>query len=386
MPSRIARLYIDNYRCFVDFELRPERRSLLLGYTGSGKSSVFDVLHEIRALVVFNVNAKNVFPTDTVTRFGGSSEQRFEIDVETEHGMLRYALRVAHDVAEKTAAITHEELSLDDKLAYRFANGEVRLYGEDDGPGRGPFPFSAQRSFLASLDPEGPLSPIGSFKKVLLYCWNLRLDPMRIGSSTPAEDGVLDRDAANFASLCRSLLQAEPTLMQQAHEALQGIIPGFQHLRMQSAGRVEVLVATFRYPGTPGEPPAAPGGSFYDLDFDALSDGQKALMVLYVVLHGARYLPVLCLDEPENFVSVRELQPFLAELSDVSDQTGLQVLLVSHSPEIIDHVGVSGAFLFERPDGGHTRVRSIAAGPLPLSERMARGWLTEGADGAACPR
>lgn len=158
--------------------------------------------------------------------------------------------------------------------------------------------------------------------------------------------------------------------MERAHEALREIIPGFQQLRMQSAGRAKVLVATFRYPG----------GSSYDLDFDALSDGQKMLFVLYTILHGvAPYRPALCLDEPDNFVSMREIQPFLTELADISDETGLQVLLISHSPEVIDYVGPSGAILFERPDGGHTRVRSVSAtGPLRLSERMARGWLPEG--------
>jgi ABC-type glutathione transport system ATPase component len=162
--------------------------------------------------------------------------------------------------------------------------------------------------------------------------------------------------------------------MQRAQEALREILPGFQHLRLQSAGRARVLAATFRYPG----------GMAYDLDFDALSDGQKALVVLYVVLHGVgKDMRVLALDEPDNFVSIREIQPFLTELDNISDETGLQVLLISHSPEVIDYVGASDAILFERPDGGHTRVRTIqSSGPLRLSELMARGWLPGGANGA----
>ncbi len=374
MPSRIARLYVDNYRSFVNFELRPGRRSLLLGYNGSGKSSVFDVLDAIKKLVAFNADLKDFYPTDTVAKFGGSSEQRFELDIGTERGLLRYALHVAHDLKEKTAAITLEELSLDDKPAYRFINGEVHLFGEDDGVARQPFPFSPRRSFLASLDPEAPRSAIAHFKAFLGNCGILRIDPARISASAPDEHGGLDRDAGNFASVCRSLLQEAPDLMQRAHEALREIIPGFQHLRLQSAGRTKVLVVTFQYPH----------GGQYDLDFDALSDGQKALIVLYVVLYTrAQDIAVLCLDEPDNFVSIREIQPFLTELSDISDESGLQVLLVSHSPEVIDYVGPSGAVFFERPDGGHTRVRSVEAkGPLRFSEQMARGWLPEGSRGA----
>jgi predicted ATPase len=366
MHPRITRLYVNNYRCFVNFELKPGRRSLLLGYNGSGKSSVFDVLSGIRDLVFANVDAKNAFPTDTVTKFSGSAEQRFELDVETEGGMLRYALLLAHDLEQKTAAIMLEELTFDAEPIYRFANGEVQLYGESDHLARGPFPFSSQRSFLASLEPKMARSPIASFKSFIHICWLLRLVPARIGASAPEEFAGLSTDAVDFASHCRFLLQETPDRMQRAHEALREIIPGFQHLRTQSAGRAKVLVARFQYPN----------GSPYDLDFDALSDGQKVLIVLYVVLHAnASRIPVLCLDEPDNFVSIREIQPFLVELEKISGDTGLQVLLISHSAEVIDFIGAEDAILLERPDGAFTRVGSFSPDKsLPLSELMARGW------------
>ncbi len=34
----IKRIYIDNFRCFSNFELRPDRVNLLFGVNGSGKS------------------------------------------------------------------------------------------------------------------------------------------------------------------------------------------------------------------------------------------------------------------------------------------------------------------------------------------------------------
>jgi predicted ATPase len=372
MPSRIARLYAHNYRCFVNFELKLGRRSLLLGYNGSGKSSVFDVLIAIRGLVNANANAAEAFPSDTVTKFGSSSDQRFELDVETERGTFHYVLLLAHDLDKKTVAISLEDLTLNGKPAYHFEGGEVQLFGDDGGPARGTFPFSPTRSFLSSLDTKAQ-SAAAIFKDFIACCWILHLDPVGIGGSAPKEEAALDSDGSDFASYCRHLLQETPDRMQRAHEALREIIPSFEHLRMQSAGRAKVLVATFRYPG----------GKTYDLDFDALSEGQKALIVLYVVLHStAPHNPVLCLDEPDNFVSIREIQPFLTELADISDETGLQVLLISHSPEVIDYVGASGAILFERPDGGHTRVRTIEPkGTLRLSELMARGWLPGGSDG-----
>ena len=43
----ITRIFIDNYRCFTNFEFVPGRLNLLLGANGAGKSSFFDLLTEL---------------------------------------------------------------------------------------------------------------------------------------------------------------------------------------------------------------------------------------------------------------------------------------------------------------------------------------------------
>lgn len=342
MHPSIARLYVSNYRCFVNFELRPGRRGLLVGYNGTGKSSIFDVLAAIQDLVVWNKEATEAFSTATVTRFGGSAEQQIELDVASEWGTFRYALRVAHDLERDEATIASEEVTLEGRPLYRFADKEVQLYRDDHTPARDTFSFSPRRSFLASLEPTPMNARVTWLKSFLQGVWILRLDPMRMTALTRTDtDLFLARDASNFASFCRSLLQEEPDSLQRAQAPLGEVIAGFQHLRTQTAGRAKVLVAKFSYPG----------GKTYDLDFDQLSDGQKVLIVLYVLLHSiARHATVLCLDEPDNFVSIREIQPFLVELANVSDETGAQVMLISHSSEIIDYIGAPEAILFERPD------------------------------------
>lgn len=373
MHPRIARIYVHNYRCFANFELRPDRRRLLVGYNGTGKSSLFDVIESLRMLLISNSDAKVAFPTNALSKFGGSNEQRFELDLEADRGLLHYALHLEHDLQTETPTIFAEELLVDGRPLFRFAHGEVQLYTEASSPAGGAFPFTRHRSFLASLEPKDPTSLISVFKNFLTYCWNMRLDPAHIPALASDEQMFLTRDGKNFAAFCRQLLQDAPQEMQSANEILREIIPGFVQLRTQPAGRAKVLVATFRYPG----------GNTYDIDFDALSDGQKTLMVLYVVLRSvARQIPAICLDEPDNYVSLREIQPFLTELADVSDDTGLQVLLISHSPEVINYIGTSGSLLLERPDGGHTRVGTLPKiGSLPFSELMARGWLSGGTDG-----
>ena len=47
----LKRLYIDNFRCFVNFEYKPERKQLLLGANGSGKSSLLDAIRLLKEFI-----------------------------------------------------------------------------------------------------------------------------------------------------------------------------------------------------------------------------------------------------------------------------------------------------------------------------------------------
>ena len=362
----LTRLYAHNYRCFINFELTPARSGILLGYNGSGKSSVFDVLIGLVQLLHWNKDASDAFPGDTVTRFGDSADQRFELDVTSAWGGMRYVLVVTHDLDQGTCRIASEEVTLDGKPLYRFKDAEVQLYRDDHTPARDTFSYTPKRSFLASLEAKPVNRRLTWFKNFIGGIWVLGLNPRRMAAVSTADDDVLDVDGGNFASWCRHLLQDAPEHMEQATTALRQIMPGFQRLRMQLAGRSRVLVATFQ----------VPGGKAYDLDFEALSDGQKVLIVLYAVLHAVGgSAALLCLDEPDNFVSIREIQPFLIELANLTEDQGVQTLLISHSGEVINFFGPEGALLLERPEGGPTRVGRLShERALSLSELMARGW------------
>ena len=61
------RLWVDNYKCLVNFELRLGETALLLGANGSGKTSVLDVVRALRQLLSGTVRVADpdVFPTRT---------------------------------------------------------------------------------------------------------------------------------------------------------------------------------------------------------------------------------------------------------------------------------------------------------------------------------
>ena len=48
----LKRIYIDNFRCLVNFELNVDAINLFLGGNGSGKSTVFEALRKIQNFIL----------------------------------------------------------------------------------------------------------------------------------------------------------------------------------------------------------------------------------------------------------------------------------------------------------------------------------------------
>lgn len=83
-----TRLYADNCRCFVNFELRPGQMSLH-GVNGSGKTSVFDLLWDLRGVVRLGEDVGQYFPATGRTAWEPPRSQRVELGRQTSRGGRR---------------------------------------------------------------------------------------------------------------------------------------------------------------------------------------------------------------------------------------------------------------------------------------------------------
>ena len=134
----LQRLYADNYKCLVNFELNLQELSLLLGPNGAGKTSVLDIVFALRHLLGggARVTDADTFPTHTLTRWQERDIQTFEIDVLLDSDSFSYRLEVDHDRTSRRARIVTERLSQNRKPLFDCQMGEVRLYRDDysEGP------------------------------------------------------------------------------------------------------------------------------------------------------------------------------------------------------------------------------------------------------------
>jgi predicted ATPase len=365
----LTRIYADNFLCLGNFEFRPKRLNLLLGENGSGKTSLFEVLRLIRELVVGGSSVASLF-SGTGTIWDRRDIQSFELDLDshTHKGTFSYRLEIKRipKPLPELPYIGGECLDFDGKPLYRYRAGQVQLFDDEHEPGPS-FPFKAARSFLPNLEEQNP--KLQWFKTFIAGIHVFQLNPFALDPYSQQDERHLTFNASNFVSWLRYLSEEKPEAKLECEERLAEIIPGFQRFRFQSVGDQKELYASF----------SREGRDDYELALLSLSEGQRILSILYSVLYGlVGKASVLCFDEPENFISLPEVQPWLQGLRDLVEERSGQALVISHHPEVIDYLAADSAFLFERPAGDLVRVRPWTPDPSKImkpSEVLVRGGL-----------
>jgi predicted ATPase len=368
--AMIRRLYIDNFKCLVNFELNLQDLTLLVGPNGVGKTSVLDVVFALRQLLAGTAKVTDLgaFPTSTLTRWQKRNMQVFELDAVLEGIDYRYRLEVEHDPTNRRARVGLERLEMKGAPLFRFRQGEVQLYR--DNHSAGPiFGADWSESAMARVPPRNDNTHLSRFLDFIRKVILCGLYPASFASESSTEDAVLQRDARNFAAWYRHLLLERQDLVPEFTKALQEVIAGFRGIRMEKVGLdTRALMVMFDQQG-----------QRYELRLDEISDGQRALVALYSLVRlaaGPGY--TLFLDEPDNYIALAEIQPWLIELADACGANVAQAVLCSHHPELIDYLGADRGILLERESSGVTRARALAETTvddgLKVSERIARGW------------
>lgn len=133
----LQRLYVDNYKCLVNFDLPLRELSLLLGPNGAGKTSVLDIVFALRRILGegARITDADVFPTRTLTRWQQRNLQVFEIQAMLDTDSFGYRLEVEHERSTRRARIRLERLTGNGGPLFEFSQGEVRLYRDNHSEG-----------------------------------------------------------------------------------------------------------------------------------------------------------------------------------------------------------------------------------------------------------
>ena len=363
----LTRIYIDNFRCFVNFEFKPGPKQLILGANGSGKSSFMDALILIRRLAFRGESLRDLDILDQRTRWEDRPRQTFHIEACLDGETYLYQLGLEPWGSPVTQVVALESVHVDGKLILLFRDGEVELFDGKDGFMRR-YPFDWRRSALASIlerQSNGKLSP---FQKWLESLTASRINPFAMTSETRGEDFYAQTDLSNLASWYRHLSQEHPLQNVALTESLQAVLDSFAVLGSEPAGRSRMMFAQF----------LDASGKSLKFGLEEISEGQRCLICLYMILHFVLANGgTVVIDGPDNFISLREIQPWLMSARDAVDSGNGQLILISHHPEVLNQWAPEYGVRFVRDGLGPVRVQEFHGDPdgtLTPAEIVARGW------------
>ena len=288
------------------------------------------------------------------------TEFRFELDIAINKLTFKYLLIVEFINWTKEVSVKEESLMIEGDIFIQSKGEKTVVFANT----KEEYLFDNSRSSISRHFPS---------KRFLNYLRSLfivRIKPYEMLSTIHKTTSEVQTDFSNFAEWFAHLNEKYRREISVFENLMRDILPRFDIFHIEQAGQVKVLQVDFE--------DSSDKKKIVTYYFNELSDGQKILIALYALVLCAPENSTICIDEPENFLALPEIQPWLNELRDQCKQRNLQAMLISHHPSLINFLASDAGYWFSRQDN-HTRIEKIKEqandGGLSLAQLIEMGWI-----------
>jgi predicted ATPase len=391
--SFITRVALWNYRSIRSCSVSLGPLTFLVGPNGAGKSNFLDALRLVSDSLRANLRQAIELRggvREMSFRAGGAGRPDAGFGVRLEFALppdIRgwYAVRIGIR-ANESAIVEREE-------CHWSASGssDQEWYAVSEGRSA----EGSDKTMPVVADDQLYLlraSSIPSFRPVYdalsrMAFYNLNPDAMR--GLQPAGAGEnLKRDGANLSAVLDLLAVEAPDAKRRILEFLTCLAPGIDDVIVQRFDAAKKAMLTFKR--------TAPASrAAVEFASESMSDGElRALGVLTALfqswLGGAGHVPLVGIEEPESALHPRSASALRDAL--ISGSASTQVVVTTHSPEILDDKDVSPDWILGvANEDGTTRIAPIGEADrsvlrdrlLTAGELLKQGQLEPGDTGQA---
>ncbi len=337
----IKRLYVHNYRCLENFELKigDTSSALIVGRNGAGKSTVRAVLQMLQKIGRGVNRIKNLISPGDFSHDRTDIPARIEIEAEIKGKSYRYVLVLDLPNGFREIRIFREELTIDGEPAYTREEANVALSGAT-GRDEARFRLDWHLVALPIIQDRSLQDPLSVFRTWLAQSIILSPIPSIIGAESFEGSLEPSLDLSNLAEWFRELTTQYPAAYSDIEGYLKSVMPDLSVIRNRAMGS-ETRQLEFEFEHL---------RRTLILPLDALSDGEKCFVAAaLVVASNNAYGPLLCFwDEPDNHVGLTEVNRLLLTLRRTY-RRGSQFLATTHNPEAIRAFPNEKTFVFLRP-------------------------------------
>ena len=362
LRRQLTRVWARNFKSIRELDLELGPLTVLVGPNASGKSNVLDVLRFIRDAFEKNLDSA-VADRHGIDNFkrnspdGGTRDVEIGFEVELHRFRMQYsfvlrayagAYRVEREVGKFTSTVDRhamEELEIRNgrvvkpkwlnhlrldtselafpklvHVMFTLLNNESEVIHESD---------------IAYDDAIGSLVVIEAMRFYRLFPDTMR-KPER-----PMNTHILDEDGKNLASVLREMSRRKSQFIAEINSCLGQIAPGVKHVVVQQSGGY--LIVNVWHPSSTN----STRGAWFDLSQE--SDGTVRALGLLAAFYQDGFASLIGFEEPELMVHPGAL-PVLAEVM-VEASHRSQVVVTTHSPDLIDRLPVESLRAVEMRDG-----------------------------------
>ncbi|WP_281336800.1 AAA family ATPase [Flavobacterium eburneipallidum] len=365
---KIEKIRIKNFKVYQDTEIRDlPNMCVFLGANGAGKSTLFEVFGFLSDALKSNVKT-------ALNKRGGYKEvysRNGEGDIEIEikfrnpdidgkkQPLITYELSVC--LGEKNTPVVSKEV-----LSYRRGNRgrPYRFLEFTYGKGNAIVNESefetAKQEFKEQREEQTLDSPdilaikgLGQFQKFnaissfrrLLENWYV--SNFQIQAAQNIEDTGLSEHLStsgdNLAQVTKYIYENYPETFQKILDKMKERVPGIDKVEATETidGRIVLQFSD---------------GSFKDPFISRfVSDGTIKMFAYLVLLNDPKPHPLLCIEEPENYLHPELLIELAEEFRDYANRGG-QVFISSHSPDFVNALELDELFWLNK-DKGFTSIK-----------------------------
>ncbi len=376
MRSQIEQIRVKNFKLYKELRIKNlQRLNVFLGSNGSGKTTLFKIFSFLSTCLKDNatvaVNREGGFK-EVITRGINSQTALIEFEIKFRNfaetaapsPLLTYELKIGLH-AGKYVVVEREILKyrrgkqhgkpwhfldysegIGSALKNEADYNKLGVAEDHNKPSvaeeREEQPLGAKDILaLKGLGQFERYHTIRSFKNLLEH-WlviNLQNEEMRRISEVGA-DQQLSASGGNLAQVASYLYQYHPAIFQIILEKMKQRVPGIDQVEV-SQNEAGQLLLKFK------------DNTFID-PFVAkyASDGTIKMFAYLVLLHDPTPRPLLCIEEPENYLYPSLLAELADELREYAIKgKGGQVFVSTHSPDFVNALKIEELFFVKKTQG-----------------------------------
>lgn len=362
---KIESISIENYKVFKKATVKNLPKMLvLLGANGSGKSTFFDVMGFLSDALQNNatiaINRRGGFK-ELISRGCDANRDTIKLEIkfrnkqlDNEHSpLITYSIEIGFIFGEGKAIIRRELLSYRRGKYGRpwrfldFTNGMGNaITNEDDYGKEGVKEQRMEQKISASdilaikgLGQFEQFKAIGAFR-TLLEKWYVSNFKIEYGKS------ISDTGVANHLSVSGDNLAQVTKYMHDYHKEIFDVILEKLPQRIPGINKVEAIETQdgrilLRFQDETFQDPFV---ARY------VSDGTIKMFAYMILLHDTAPHPLLCIEEPENFLHPDLLHQLCEEIREYSERGG-QVFVSTHSPDFVNGLEADELFFLVKKEG-----------------------------------